>query len=66
MNEELQSFFCAKASERIGKIITSRKLSFLKFILKTQISFHGLYRVEEPKEIHTCLLIQQFKELMKL
>ncbi|RTK13303.1 hypothetical protein [Enterococcus faecalis] len=30
MNEELQSFFCMKASERIGKIITSRKLSFFK------------------------------------
>ncbi|MBZ2138557.1 hypothetical protein [Streptococcus gordonii] len=30
MNEDLQSFFCVKASERIEKIITSRKLSFFE------------------------------------
>ena len=30
MNEDLQSFFCVKASERIEKMITSRKLSFFE------------------------------------
>ena len=30
MNEDLQSFFCVKDSERIEKIITSRKLSFFE------------------------------------
>ena len=30
MNEDLQSFFCVKASERIEKIITSMKLSFFE------------------------------------
>lgn len=30
MNEELQNFFCVKASERIEKIITGRKLSFFE------------------------------------
>ena len=30
MNEDLQSFFCVKASERIEKMISSRKLSFFE------------------------------------
>ena len=30
MNEDLQSFFCVKASERIEKMITTRKLSFFE------------------------------------
>ena len=30
MNEDLQSFFCVKASERIEKMITSRKLNFFE------------------------------------
>lgn len=30
MNEDLQRFFCVKASERIEKMITSRKLSFFE------------------------------------
>lgn len=30
MNEDLQSFFCVKASERIEKMIISRKLSFFE------------------------------------
>lgn len=30
MNEDIQSFFCAKASERIEKMITSKNLSFFE------------------------------------
>ena len=66
MDEDLQNFFCVKASERVRNIIENKKLSFFEIYPEKPMSFHGLFAEERTKRRSIpTLLTLQFKESMR-